>query len=381
MRWTALVLLAAGCGGSPTHVAYAAPPTLPRVERAQSSAGDEERLAPVPKPDPLIAVDTDVIRPTLVGKGNKLVLNGAKPPEPEPEPEAPKDPQSVVKDARARSLAHVAEYGELCGMDGDELVCKYRRGVTYEVFACARQPVRIELAVGEVMTGNGFVFGPNYLLPGKVTQQGQQEQSTGMTFWQPSEVEVTGDGRGNSVNAYYVRAANERLVKRSIAMFGTNIGPYKLDLVVLPTGDPACMSAVRWKHTAIDQQRALQMAQVARANLEAQAEKVARDAACEDMRYTIEVAVGAPKWTPTKVYNVCDGDHAQVIIELPDTVTYSTWPVMAVTKRGKTAVAQCTLDKEAYRFVCDNVFSGAMLRVGDDDAEEIVYLRRAEAKP
>jgi len=371
MRWVLAIFVAAGCGGGApqTRVVYAE--RAPNVERPARHVDDESGLTPVPSLPALVEVDNAAIK-----DGEALRAPAAK------------SAREVVEGARVDALKAVGDQSDtqrFCRMDLSDAVCEYRRGMTYEAYACAREQFEIELAPLEQVTTD-VAIGPNYMIGGRPdpATQGDGGQRAVNMFWALSQQMQRGDGEGNLVTVYRMQPQNDRTIAKSLVMFGTNFGNYKLLVHVLPTGSNQCMSVMRWHRRPIEMARAQALAQQASAELDAKAAKRASDAACEDMRYTIEVAAGKPEWVPTAddggdaVYNVCDGDHAQIVIQLPKHVQYTAWPVIDVEQSGGRAVAQCTPDKPGRRIVCDNLWRAAMLYMGNrDTAEEVVYIRRA----
>lgn len=353
MRW-AVFLALAGCGGGQTVVHYA--PPMPRPA-TNMPVIQEPKLDPVRKPDPLLAVDS-----ALAPAGSL------------PEPSA-KSSRDVVRDGRTASLLAAEERGGKCGMQGDQLVCKYEVARTYEVYTCANEQTRIELAPGESVMGD-FHFAPNKLL-GRPVEQGASEKQA-ISFWNLDGPERVGDGRGGLVTQYFVLPANSRTIENSYLQFGTNVGPYRLKLVVLPTDDSACVTAIRWRHPDMELQRLLvEQKRKQRAVEDDPDEEDAslRNITCASGAYQVWVAEGSPRWVPTQVSHVCVGDHPRVTIQFPRTVAWTKFPSLA-TDGG---VSGCRPVPEDYTIVCDNLFSRGMLSMGNEETgQEIVYVQRLQ---
>jgi hypothetical protein len=356
MRWSVVLLALTGCGGGQTVVHYA--PPMPRPVTSMP-VFEEPKLDPVRKPDPMLSVD-----------------HALTPAEALVEPSA-KSSRDVIRDGREASLLVAEETGGKCGMAGDQLVCKYEVGRTYEVYTCASEQTRIELAPGETVLSD-FHFGPNRLLGGRTTD-GQQTKAV-VTFWNLSLPEMTGDGRGNMVKQYFVLPANDRTLTQSYLQFGTNIGPYRLKLQVLKEGDPACVASIRWRHPDIEIQRLIaeQKRQERRASSsddEPEDEASLRNITCASGAYKFWVAEGSPRWVPTQVQHICVGDHPRVTIQFPRNVALTKFPTLS-TDGG---VAACRTIPEDYTIVCDNLFSRGMLAMGNEETgQEIVYIQRLQ---
>ena len=353
MRW-AVFLALAGCGGGQTVVHYA--PPMPRPVQNMPVV-QEPKLDPVRKPDPLLAVD------------------GALAPVEQLAEPAAKSSRDVIRDGRNASLLVAEERGGKCGMQGDQLVCKYEVARTYEVYTCAGEQTRIELAPGEAVMG-GFHFAPNKLL-GRTAENGASEKQA-VTFWNLSDPERVGDGRGGLVTQYFVLPNNSRSIEHSYLQFGTNVGPYRLKLSVLPTSDPACVTAIRWRHPDMELQRLLveQKRKEREGRDEPEEDDTSlRNITCASGAYEISVAEGRPSWTPLQVSHMCLGDHPHVTIQLPRSVAWTKFPTI-ITDGG---VSACRPIAKDYTIVCDHLFSGAMLYMGNKEtAEEVVYIKRLQ---
>lgn len=358
MKWAVVLLATAACGGGQTVVHYASP--MPAKPPKIMPVIEEPKLDPVRKPDALAQVE------------HAMSLTDTPKSNPAP---AAKSARDVIRDGRAASLLVAEEQGGKCGMQGDHMVCKYEVGRTYEVYTCAGEQTRIELAPGESVMSD-FHFGPNRLLARAGGQP--NDQKTAVSFWNLSEPETVGDGRGNLVKQYFVLPANDRTLKESYLQFGTMIGPYRVKLVVLPQGDPACVASIRWRHPDIEIQRLLvaQKREERRARDdvgEDEEDTSLRNITCASGAYRIWVAEGSPNWVPTQVSHVCVGDHPRVTIQFPRTVAWTKTPTLA-TDGG---VASYRMIPEDYTMVVNNLFSRAKLAMGSDETGyEIVYIQR-----
>jgi len=356
----AVVLLALmGCGGGQTVVHYA--PPMPRPATNMPVVHELE-LAPVPKPDALLDVDR------LDAPAGTLATPAAK------------SSSDVVRAARAENLIAAAERGGKCGMDGDVLVCKWATGKTYEVYTCAGEQTVIELAPGETATTD-FHFGPNRLLGRPGGHEQQADNRAAVSFWNLSEPERSGDGRGNMVVQYYVLPANDRTIQESYLQFGTAIGRYRLKLVVRPTGDQACATAIRWTHPDLEIQRLIaeqkrkERFQVAGGDDSDEEDSSLRNITCASGAYRIWVAEGSPRWVPTQVSHVCVGDHPRVTIQFPRSVAWTKAPTLA-TDGG---VAAYRYVAEDYTMVVDGLFSRGVLSMGNEESgQEVVYIQRLQ---
>lgn len=358
MRWSVVLLALSACGGGQTVVHYA--PPMPRPSTSMPVI-TEPKLEPVRRPDALGQVD------------HAMALGEAAPEPPAP---AAKSARDVVRDGRTESLLAPEEVGGKCGMQGDQLVCKYEVGRTYEVYTCAGEQTRIELAPGENVM-SGFHFGPNRLMARANPNQGGERAA--ITFWNLSDPEQVGDGRGGIVTQYFVLPANDRTIDVSYLQFGTLIGPYRLKLVVLKTGDPACVTAIRWRHPDLELQRLLveqkRRERAARTDEPDEDDASLRNVTCASGAYRVWVAEGSPRWVPTQVSHVCVGDHPRVTIQFPRSVAWTKFPTLA-TDGG---VSGCRPVPEDYTIVCDNLFSRGMLSMGNEETgQEVVYIQRLQ---
>lgn len=357
MRWAVVLLALGGCGGGQTVVHYA--PPMPRKPVVMPII-EEPKLDPVRKPDALAQVD------------HAMVIGEPAPSTPAP---AAKSSKEVIREGRAAALLTAEEAGGKCGMQGDHMVCRYEVGHTYEVYTCAGEQTRIELAPGERVLSD-FHFGPNRLL-GRAG--GPNDEKTAITFWNLSQPEQTGDGRGNLVTQYFVLPANDRTLKESYLQFGTLIGPYRLKLIVLPQGDPACVASIRWRHQDLEVQRLLAEQQRRERRMRSdeadddEEDTSLRNITCASGAYKIWVAEGSPTWVPTQVSHICVGDHPRVTIQFPRTIAWTKAPTLA-TDGG---VASYRMIPEDHTMVVNNLFSRAKLSMGSDETGwEVVYIQR-----
>jgi hypothetical protein len=283
-----------------------------------------------------------------------------------------KDPKLIIREARQASYVEPNE-SHFENLDGDEYVYRYRKGLTYAVYACAMSALRIELASGEVLT-NEPMIDDNRSRRRCAPNKKQCDTDVG---WTISETPVmAGDGKGGTVAHLYLRPNNE-LVGRQYLHLATNIGPYRLRLEVLPTDDPSCMTAVRWRHPQFELKR-LQAEQARRLRADeldsevSAADDESRDITCASGQYEVQVAEGSPRWVPTQVSHVCVGDHPRVTIQFPREVAWTQWPTFA----ADGGVTGCRVVSEDYTIVCDHLFSGAMLALESQGRSERVYIRR-----
>lgn len=362
MRWTVLTIAlvmecSATCAGR--QVAYASPRPIPPSPPEPSAV---ER-APARKRDAMSAVDSDVMRHewkdgAVVAGGNKR--RAAKE---HPEEVGAYEPTSelLINRARTESLV-VPTVADEWNREGSIWTYEYEVGKTYQVSSCEAELVRIELAPGE-----------------EIVSQPRLGDASGWTISKP---DLVGDHKGHQVYQMYLRPMTEE-VADSYLRFGTNLGSYRLHLVVLPHSDLDCMTDVRWQHSDLQVARLWADYKRKQAALEAANEEAASRVedtvgvfSCNDADvngdYTVELASGNPSWKP-RVCHVVAGEHAIVHIELPRKVAWTQWPQLAVD--GGTA-AGCRMVREDYMFVCDNLFARAMVSLSARGAQEVYYIRR-----
>lgn len=313
------VVLFLGACGTTKVVQYAEP--LPR--RVQAPAAID--LSDVSKPwkrNPLAAVDNDVLR-------EQAQATAA----------AEKDPLLLIREANQDAYTPPGE-GEA---EGHTQVYVYDPDREYPVYACAKENVQIRLAVGERLTGEP-VFG----------DAGKKNART----W--SIVPATsGDGHGKQIVVLLISPNREGLPKQRMQLL-TNVGPYTLELNVLPA-DEGCMRAVRWRHP---QHELNQLAIDAEQHEEVQA-KVSRGGGdgCTSSAYEIEVMEGSPRWVPTLVWRECSGDRAQVHIQFRGDVAWSKIPAL----KTDGGVADYRFDPSQKVMHVAGLFNHAMLQLGSKE--------------
>jgi hypothetical protein len=270
-------------------------------------------------------------------------------------------PEFLIRSARAQSLV-VPSVADEWNREGSIWTYEYEVGKTYQVSSCEAETVRIELAPGE-----------------KVLSPPRIGDANG---WTVSKPDLVGDHKGHQVYQMYLRPTTEDVGERYLR-FGTNLGAYRLHLVVLPQSDLDCMTDVRWQHSDLELARLEAELKSKQAAQEAKQEESAANRAdtvgvfsCSDADvnsdYTLELAAGNPSWEP-RVCHVVSGEHAIVHIELPRKVAWTQWPQLAVD--GGTA-AGCRIVREDYMFVCDNLFARAMVSLSARGEQEVFYIRR-----
>jgi hypothetical protein len=246
--------------------------------------------------------------------------------------------------------------------EGSIWTYEYEAGKTYQVSSCEAETVRLEFAPGELI-----------LSPPRIGDA---------RGWTVSKPDLVGDHKGHQVYQMYLRPETEDVGDRYLR-FGTNLGAYRLHLVVLPQSDLDCMTDVRWQHSDLELARLKAELKNKQAAEEASHEEAATNRtdtvgvfSCDDPDvngdYTLELAVGNPSWSP-RVCHMVNGEHAIVHIELPRKVAWTQWPQLAVD--GGTA-AGCRMVREDYMFVCDNLFARAMVSLSARGEQEVYYIRR-----
>jgi type IV secretory pathway VirB9-like protein len=322
MRWLVALLLT-GCGT--TKIVQYAPPM-----RAEFKPEPSLDLSDVSKPfrrDPLAMVDHDVLVAQQTAKepdAHALVT------------EANADADTDPRDAEAVGHTQVYVY------DPDK---------QFAVYACAAQIVVLQLAPGEMLSG---------------------EPTMGnRTGWAQPIKKTSGDGHGHLIEVLEFRPARPGLGTQLAQLF-TNVGPYFLELNVLPPGETSCMRAVRWRHPDRELQRLV-------------ADESARKAAAEpaaqprmSMQYDVEVLEGSPKWVPLSVARIVNGDHAQVVIQLPQRVALSKIPGFLCDN----GVCSYRYVPDDHTIIVDGLFNTGVLKMGSKETgyERVVIRALKEAR-
>lgn len=312
MRSVFMACLLVGCGGgAPRVVQYAQPM---RVHEEPPPIVRLDDVSPPFRRDLSDVVDHDVLR--------------------QPEPQAgAKDPHALIAEANKDAYTPPEE-GEA---EGHTQVYVYAPEKEFPVYACAARNVVLQLAPGEVMAGQ----------PAMGNSKGWKQEAI-----------KTGDGHGHIVEAVIFRPAREDMPRQYAQIF-TNVGPYYLELNVLPSDETACMQAVRWRHPEREMQQLRDDAQQ-RDDVDA---KSATDGGCSSANYEIEVLEGSPRWVPTLVWRTCEGDHARIHIQFRGDVAWSKIPAL----KSDGGVVDYRYIPEDHVMVVDGLFTRGLLSLGSKE--------------
>lgn len=312
MRTLFVTLLLAGCGGTPRVVQYA-PPMQHEAFRPPPVVRLDD-VSPPFRRDPLAAVDHDVLAASKAGAIEK-------------------DPHALIREANAEAYTEPEE-GEA---EGHTQVYLYKPELEYPVYACAERNVVIQLAPGERMSG---------------------EPDMGNSKGWSHLAKTSGDGHGHIVNVVLFRPKREGMPRQYAQIF-TNVGPYYLELNVLPSDETACMRAVRWRHPDLEMQQ-LVTDEEKREEVKSKGES---DGGCTSANYEIEVIEGSPRWVPTLVWRACDGDHAKVHIQFRGDVAWSKVPAFMCDG----GVCDYRYVAEDHVIIVDNLFNRGLLKMGSKE--------------
>lgn len=305
MRAMLATLLLVGCGT--TRVVQYAPPIRSDIRPPPIVRLDD--VSPAFQRDPLAMVDHDVPVPQEAAKGP--------------------DSRGVVSQANADADTDPLDAESV----GHTQVYLYNPDRQYKVYACAEQIVVLQFAPGEVMNGEPTMGNRSGWSHGK---------------------KMSGDGRGHTVQMLEFRPARSGLTTQFSQVF-TSVGPYFLELNVLPTGETSCMRAVRWRHPERELQRLIADDQ--------QRDAIKQEASasgCTSANYEIEVVDGSPRWVPTLVWRTCDGDHARVHIQFRGDTAWSKIPAL----KTDGGVVDYRYVPEDHVMVVDGLFTKAVLSLG-----------------
>lgn len=336
----AALLVVAGCASGPTiRVEESIKPdvrVLPEVDESDVSARQF-------RPDPLLQVDKALRHDREADR--RLLAGKDDPPKPEAKGANEKDPRLVIAEAQAAGT-NVPEEG-----DCDGGLCKYRfrKGEEYLVYGCYRTDVLIELAPGE-----------------KYKDDQRKRIAEGWAH----DLTEAGDARGNVVQVLVLRQRTDHpAVQR--AWFTSNVGTYYLRLEAADPDESRCMRGLTFSHPQRELRRLMADAEreSARDNADSSPAKML------SAQYTIEVIEGAPSWVPTAVVAEMSGDRAGVVIQFPQSVAWSSAPVI----KTDGGVNDCRWIPETHTISCNNLFHKAVVKMGSEaTGYERVLIQKAK---